>query len=165
MTLVLPPRFSAVTPPALAYDDYGKAGPTLVMLHGIPGSRKTFAVVGERLGRSCRVVVPDLLGFGESPDAPAHYHAAEHADVVVHFLGQLGVEKFHLVGFDFGGPTAIRVAGKLGGRIQSLTLAATNIFPTDAAGTKERAFLGLTAIPALCDQAIMEIDWGLVISP
>lgn len=114
---------------SLAYDNYGESGPTVVMLHGIPGSRKTFAGVGERLGRSCRVVVPDLLGFGESPDAPAHYHAAEHAEAVVRFLGQLGIDKLHLVGFDFGGPTAIRVASKLGSRIQSLTLAATNMFP------------------------------------
>ncbi len=113
----------------LAYDRYGERGPTVVLLHGIPGSRRTFAAVGERLGTTCRVVVPDLLGFGDSPDAPAHYHAAEHAEVVVRFLGKLGVEKLHLVGFDFGGPTAILVAGRLGARIQSLTVAATNMFP------------------------------------
>lgn len=115
--------------PSLAYDSYGASGPTVVLLHGIPGSRRTFAEVGGRLGETCRVVVPDLLGFGGSPDAPAHYHAAEHADVVVQFLEQLGIEKLHLVGFDFGGPTAIRVASRLGSRIQSLTVAATNMFP------------------------------------
>lgn len=114
---------------SLAHDRYGEAGPTVVLLHGIPGSRKTFAEVGERLGKTCRVLVPDLLGFGDSPDAPAHYHAEEHAEVVVRFLGKLGVEDVHLVGFDFGGPTAIRVAAKLGERVRSLTLAATNMFP------------------------------------
>ena len=113
----------------MAYDSYGEAGPTVVLLHGIPGSRKTFAGVGERLGKSCRVVVPDLLGFGDSPDAPAHYHAAEHAEVLVEFLGRLGIDDLHLVGFDFGGPTAIRVAAKLGKRARSLTVAATNMFP------------------------------------
>lgn len=115
--------------PQLAYDTYGEIGPTVVLLHGIPGSRKTFALVGERLGKSCRVVVPDLLGFGDSPDAPAHYHATEHAEVLVQFLGKLGVDDVHLVGFDFGGPTAVRVAAKLGKRVLSLTVAATNIFP------------------------------------
>lgn len=114
---------------SLAYDSYGCAGPTVVLLHGIPGSRSTFAVVGERLGKTCRVVVPDLLGFGDSPDAPAHYHAEEHAEVVAHFLAKLGIEDFHLVGFDFGGPTAVRLAGKLGKRVRSLTVAATNVFP------------------------------------
>lgn len=113
----------------LAYDAYGGRGPTVVLLHGIPGSRRTFAAVGERLGKTCRVVVPDLLGFGDSPDAPARYHAAEHAEVVVQFLTNLGIEQLHLVGFDFGGPTAIHIAGRLGKRIQSLTIAATNMFP------------------------------------
>jgi len=123
--------FSVALGPAasLAYDEYGKAGPTVVLLHGIPGSRKTFAGVGERLGKTHCVVVPDLLGFGDSPDAPAHYHAAEHAEVVVQFLGKLGIDELHLVGFDFGGPTAIRVAAKLGKRVRSLTVAATNMFP------------------------------------
>lgn len=113
----------------LAYDEYGEAGPTVVLLHGIPGSRKTFTEVGERLGKTCRVMVPDLLGFGDSPDAPAHYHAAEHAEVVVQFLTRLGIDELHLVGFDFGGPVAIRVAAKLGRRVRSLTVAATNMFP------------------------------------
>jgi len=112
----------------LAYNVYGE-GQTVVLLHGIPGSRETFTEVGERLGKTCRVVVPDLLGCGDSPDAPAHYHAAEHAEVVLQFLRQLGIEKLHLVGFDFGGPTAIHVAARLGDRIQSLTVVATNMFP------------------------------------
>ncbi len=114
---------------ALAYDRYGSTGPTVVLLHGIPGSRHTFAEVGARLGKTCRVVVPDLLGFGDSPDAPAHYHAEEHAGVVVEFLGSIGIDELHLVGFDFGGPTAIVVASKLGNRVRSLTVAATNMFP------------------------------------
>jgi haloalkane dehalogenase len=120
---------STDAPTTLGCDIYGEAGPVVVMLHGIPGSRKTFAQVGARVAASCRVIVPDLLGFGDSPDAPGHYHAAEHAEVVVRFLEQLGIEKLHLVGFDFGGPVAIRVAGKLGGRIRSLTVAAANMFP------------------------------------
>jgi pimeloyl-ACP methyl ester carboxylesterase len=124
------PLAVALEPTAsLAYDKYGEVGPTVVLLHGIPGSRKTFAEVGERLGKTHRVIVPDLLGFGDSPDAPAHYHAAEHAEVVVQFLRKLGIDELHLVGFDFGGPTAIRVGAKLGKRVRSLTVAATNMFP------------------------------------
>jgi pimeloyl-ACP methyl ester carboxylesterase len=124
-----PARALSFDRPLLAHDRYGEVGPMVVLLHGIPGSRKTFAHVGECLGKSCRVVVPDLLGFGDSPDAPAHYHATEHAEVLVEFLGKLGIDDLHLVGFDFGGPTAICIAAKLGRRVRSLTVAATNIFP------------------------------------
>lgn len=113
----------------LAFDTYGHAGPAVVLLHGIPGSRGTFQGVGRHLAKTCRVLVPDLLGFGESPDAPAHFHAEEHAEAVVRLLDARGVDRVHLVGFDFGGPTAIRAATKLAGRVRSMTLAATNIFP------------------------------------
>lgn len=37
--------------PSLAYDSYGASGPTVVLLHGIPGSRRTDArlsIVRER---------------------------------------------------------------------------------------------------------------------
>ncbi len=114
---------------AVCFDTYGDAGPTVLLLHGIPGCRGTFADVGRRLGATCRVIVPDLLGFGDSPDAPRHFHAAEHGQAVIDLLSNLGVENVHLVGFDFGGPTAIHIAGKLGRRVGSLAVAATNMFP------------------------------------
>lgn len=110
-------------------DRYGDAGPTVVLLHGIPGWRGTFAGVGARLGERHRVIVPDLLGFGDSGDAPPGAHAAEHADALYELLGTLAIDGVHLVGFDFGGPTAIRLAGRLDSRVRSLTLAATNLFP------------------------------------
>ena len=52
-----------------------------------------FAEVAKRLGKTHRIIVPDLLGFGDAPDAPARYHAAEHAEVVVQFLGKLGIDE------------------------------------------------------------------------
>lgn len=122
-------RLAPTSTSALVYDTYGEAGPTVVLLHGIPGSRVTFREVAQRLAASCRVVVPDLLGFGDSPDAPPHHHAAEHADALVRFVDELGVDTLHLVGFDFGGPTAVRIAARLGARVRSLTVAATNLFP------------------------------------
>jgi len=113
----------------MAVDRYGEGGPPVVLLHGIPGWRGTFAEVGRRLGRRCRVVVPDLLGFGDSADAPEGAHAAEHAGAVIELLDALALESAHLVGFDFGGPTAVLAAGRSPGRVRSLTLAATNLFP------------------------------------
>lgn len=113
----------------MAFRTYGESGPTLLMLHGIPGWRGTFAGIGARLGGSCRVIVPDLLGFGDSEDAPADFHAVEHAQAIVELLSRIGAKRVHLVGFDFGGPTAILVAEKLRDRVGSVTVAATNIFP------------------------------------
>lgn len=119
----------ARAPASLAHAGFGDHGPHVVLLHGIPGSRASFERVATALGQHCRVLVPDLLGFGDSPDAPAGAHAQLHAEAVSRWLQDCGVERLHLVGFDFGGPTAILLAARLRGRVQSLTLAATNLFP------------------------------------
>lgn len=113
----------------ITLDRYGETGPAVLLLHGIPGWRGTFSQVGAHIGRRCRVFVPDLLGFGESDDAPRDAHATQHANAIASLAESLGLERFHLVGFDFGGPTAVELAGKTRERVQSLTLIATNLFP------------------------------------
>jgi len=131
----------------MALDRYGDRGPPVVLLHGIPGWRGTFSEVGRRLGGQCRVVVPDLLGFGESSEAPPGAHAAEQAAAVIELLDALALDSAHLAGFDFGGPTAVLAAGRAPGRIRSLTLAATNLFPD----TPIPAPLRVARVPLLGD--------------
>ena len=122
-------RVSLGSGSTMAVDRYGDSGPAVVLLHGIPGWRGTFASVAERLEERCRVFVPDLLGFGESDDAQEGAHAREHANAILELVDALQLERVHLVGFDFGGPTAVLAAGLAPARVQSLTLAATNLFP------------------------------------
>ena len=104
-------------------------GVPVVLLHGIPGWRGTWSRVAARLAANHPVLVPDLLGFGES-DAPPeeHFHAKEHADVILRLLDALGVEQAHLVGHDFGGPTALLLARRAPERVRTLALLATNTF-------------------------------------
>lgn len=113
----------------MTVDLYGEAGPAAVLLHGIPGWRGTFAAVASRLARDCRVYVPDLLGFGQSDDPADGAHAAEQAAAVHELADALGLDRVHLAGFDFGGPTAVLAAGRMGHRVRSMTLASTNLFP------------------------------------
>jgi len=77
-------RSDAVDGFRLAYDDHTPHGSpeaaAVVLLHGWPGDRRDFRDVVPLLTSRCRVVVPDLRGFGDSemPDgtAPADYAAA-----------------------------------------------------------------------------------------
>src|SRR5688572_18847837 len=86
-------------------DIYGTEGPPLLLLHGIPGFAGTWRVAAEILSRRHRVVVPDLLGFGESSDPdPADFHARGHAVALLGLLDALDVPSVGLAGFDFGGP-------------------------------------------------------------
>jgi pimeloyl-ACP methyl ester carboxylesterase len=51
----------------LHYQDFGGTGPTMVLVHGLGGSHLNWMMVGERLARRARVLVPDLAGFGRTP--------------------------------------------------------------------------------------------------
>ncbi len=110
---------------------YGSGGDTFVLLHGIPGSSFSWAQVAAKLSESgASVVVPDLLGFGQS-SRPADIDTLwldSQAQAVVQCLEKLGVQQFHLVGHDYGGPISVTLYGFVRNKIKSLTLLATNTF-------------------------------------
>lgn len=101
--------------------------PPVILLHGIPGWRGTWRPVAQLLATCAHIVAPDLAGFGESSAAPAKFHAADHARLIVALIRTLGLRRVHLVGFDFGGPTAVMVCAQAADLIATLTLAATNV--------------------------------------
>ena len=112
----------------MAVDRWGEPhAPPVVLLHGIPGWRGTWRDVAARLVPRAFVVAPDLVGFGESSPAPPRFHASDQADLVIALCRQLGLDHVHLVGFDFGGPTAVLVATRAPRLVASLTLAAANV--------------------------------------
>ncbi len=112
----------------LATDLRGDPGlPPVILLHGIPGWRGTWRPVAQLLASRAYVVAPDLAGFGESSTAPPGFHAADHARLVVTLIRTLGLRRVHLVGFDFGGPTAVMVCTMAPELVATLTLAATNV--------------------------------------
>jgi pimeloyl-ACP methyl ester carboxylesterase len=113
----------------IAYDQYGDGRTSLLLLHGIPGWRGNWAGVAALLGPGYRVVVPDLMGFGESGPAPGENHAAGQSRALAHLLDALGLESVHLAGFDFGGPIAVTLLRDHPSRVRSLALLATNVFP------------------------------------
>lgn len=143
----------------LAVTRAGGDGPMIVLLHGIPGDRRTFDGVVDRLAPSARLVAPDLLGFGDSDRAPPGTHAAGQAARLARLVDELGYGPVHLVGFDFGGPTAVHLAAARRDRIASLTLVATNLFadtpvpgPLGLArfrGAGELLFAGMFSRPGL----------------
>ena len=112
----------------VALDLFGDpTAPPVVLLHGIPGWRGTWRPVAERLAAHAFVIAPDLVGFGESSAAPEHFHAADQANVVIDLIRVLSLRRVHLVGFDFGGPTAVLLCARAPELVATLTLAATNL--------------------------------------
>jgi pimeloyl-ACP methyl ester carboxylesterase len=102
-------------------------GNPILLLHGIPGSQATWMDVATVLQRTARVVMPDLLGFGGSPDGSAVPHAFEQASAVLATLDAHRVASADIAGFDFGGPVAVALYSLAPHRVRSLTLIATNL--------------------------------------
>jgi pimeloyl-ACP methyl ester carboxylesterase len=114
---------------ALSVRDEGE-GLAVVLLHGIPGSGASWASVAARLTRRHRVLIPDLIGFGESSrssDADV-LHAKGQAEALLQGLDALSVHRAVLVGHDFGGPVALALWALSHNRVAGLDLLSTNAF-------------------------------------
>ncbi len=104
----------------------GGSGEPVLYLHGA-GATNAWLPFHARLAARCRLLAPDLLGFGQS-DRPDWLDDVQ--DFVVHYLDlldALGVEHVHLVGLSLGGWIAAELAVWASDRLKSLTL-------VDAAG-------------------------------
>jgi pimeloyl-ACP methyl ester carboxylesterase len=95
----------------LAYTRSG-TGESLVLLHALGLSRRTWDHVVPELARHFEVVAVDLPGFGDSPPLPPDIEPspAALAAVVAGFLDELGVIAPHVVGNSLGGWIALELA-------------------------------------------------------
>ncbi len=101
-----------------------------MLLHGIPGSAASWDKVTGLLAPRHRVVVPDLIGFGESSRScdVDELHARGQAEALLQALDALSIERATFVGHDFGGPVALMLWALAPWRITSLGLLSTNAF-------------------------------------
>jgi 3-oxoadipate enol-lactonase len=92
------------------------------MLHAATSSgTEDFAAQLPRLGRTFRCYLPDARGHRSSRWHAAHGYTTGMlvADVVA-FADQVGLERFHLMGFSMGGMTALHLAVANPTRVRSL---------------------------------------------
>ena len=130
----------------MAYRRSG-SGPTVVLVHGIPGQGRVWDRVQAKLDGQYDVVVPDLIGFGESgrrsgPTIDNVGPAAQAAELAT-LLDELGVRGATVVGHDFGAPVSILLAAARPDLVGSLSILAGNTFPD----TPIPLPLSLTTVP------------------
>jgi pimeloyl-ACP methyl ester carboxylesterase len=94
----------------MAYYDEGEGDP-VVLLHGIPTWSYLWRNVAEGLTDERRVIVPDMVGYGNSAmsdDFDRSIRAQEQA--VADLLDGLGIDTVSFVGHDLGGGVGLRYA-------------------------------------------------------
>lgn len=94
----------------MAYREVDGDGPTLVLVHGMAGSNRTWKEVAGRLADGHRLVMPDLLGHGDSDRPHNDYTLAGHANRIRDLLVYLDIERATLVGQSLGGGVVMQMA-------------------------------------------------------
>jgi pimeloyl-ACP methyl ester carboxylesterase len=151
-----------------ALDDAGPLdGEVVVCLHGFPQDRRAYARVTPLLvaaGR--RVLVPDQRGYspGARPAGRRAYALRHLVDDVLALLDEVGAERAHVVGHDWGGAVAWALAARAPQRLSGLTVLST---PHPAAmrhavvwGTQglRSTYAGLFQLPRLPEALLLAGD-------
>jgi len=96
-------------PLPLHYREYGKQGPTVLLLHGLFGSGANWGSIARELSTDYRVIVPDLRNHGQSPHADVMDYPSMAADVRA-LLDRLRIQQPILVGHSMGGKVVMYAA-------------------------------------------------------
>jgi pimeloyl-ACP methyl ester carboxylesterase len=90
---------------ALAGED---SAPPVILLHGFPESHRTWREIAPRLDKSLFLIMPDQRGFAGSdrPEDVEAYKGDLLVDDVFALADALAIERFTLVGHDWGGAIA-----------------------------------------------------------
>lgn len=103
----------------------GGKGEPLMLLHGFGGNKDSFVRIAKYLTPRYRVVIPDLIGFGESAKPPkADYSPRAQAERLRALAKELGMPKLHLGGNSMGGHIALTYGALYPQEVASLWLLA-----------------------------------------
>ena len=110
----------------------GTNGPQLVFLPGLGGPTRYWQGHLETLQQSHRVLLVDLLGFGQSPKPWARYSVEQHLAALHQVLKDRG--RFTLVGHSMGTLLALAYAARYPHQVERLVLFSVPYF-----GSKQKA--------------------------
>ncbi len=97
-------------------------GPTLLLLHGIAGSSRTWLPAMRLLQRDFTVLAPDFFGHGESAKPPGDYSLGNLASSMRDLLHLLDIERVTVIGQSYGGGVALQFAYQFPERCERLVL-------------------------------------------
>ena len=147
--------------------DHG-SGPTVVLLHGFPDTRRLWRhQIPALADAGFRVLAPDLSGFGDAPK-PEAVEAYELQTVVeedvVGLLDAVGGETAHVVGHDWGAQVGWTAAATQPDRVVSLTALTSGMLGNSgfASAAQRRALWHLNYFQfEAAEHALRADDWAL----
>ena len=98
------------------------SGVPVVLLHGWPQTWHEWRKVIPLLAGRYRLIIPDLPGLGDSSQPAGGYDKKTIAADLQEMCERLELGRFHLVGHDWGGPTAFALACAMPAAVRSLVI-------------------------------------------
>ena len=121
-------------------------GPPIVLLHGFPETGRCWQSVARALSEDHRVLVPDLPGYGRSA-RPTSYDSATLANTMAAFMEAAGAPRAAVVGHDWGGGVAFRLASGHPDRVERLAVINSPYRKLDLRHGWHMLFFNLPLIP------------------
>jgi pimeloyl-ACP methyl ester carboxylesterase len=98
------------------------SGDTILLIHGMAGSSRTWRDVMPALAERHQVLAPDLVGHGSSEKPPGDYSLGAFASSLRDLLDTQGIERATVVGQSLGGGVAMQFAYQFPERCDRLVL-------------------------------------------
>lgn len=125
------------------FADPWTAPPLALLLHGNAESGEAWNAWMPLMGRHCRVIRPDMRGFGRSSPMPVDYPWSFDGLVgdVIRLMDHLRLPPVHIVAAKVAGPIAMRLAALHPGRLRSLTLLGTLVSGQQSLGDRHASWV------------------------
>lgn len=106
-------------------------GPALLFLHGFCESGEMWRYFADSLSTQCRVLCPDLPGFGDSPLTSPITSIEEVALQLEEWMDALQIQNPIVMGHSLGGYVALALLERMGTRIQAIGLLHSTAYADD----------------------------------
>jgi pimeloyl-ACP methyl ester carboxylesterase len=154
---------------AISYTKAG-AGPVVLLIHGLGGTRRTWQHLIPGLARTHTVIAPDLPGHGLSDPPAGDYSLGAQACAMRDLLLTLGHPRASIVGHSLGGGVALQLAYQFPERIERVVLISSGglgaeVTPILRAATlpgADTVVAGLSTIPAALTQRLFGVLPALI---
>ena len=116
------------------------SGPPLLFVHGSPGGCDQGELMSRFLVGAHRVVAPSRPGYRGTPLTDEHRTPEAQADLAVALMDELGIDRFHVVCWSGGGPSAYHLAARHPERVAGVVaIAAVSTASSGGSGSPRRS--------------------------